>query len=84
MNFERFFNTAINYFQNHHLVIIILIVGLFIFSTLKLKNIYKFLIFATIIGVIFYIMSQLGDSTSNALKIKDEMIYQTRKKDFNR
>ena len=82
MNFERFFHTAINYFQNHHLAVIILIVGLIIVSTVKLKNIYKFLIFATIIGIIFYIMSQLGDSTSNALKIKDEMIHQTRKKDF--
>jgi hypothetical protein len=82
MNLERFFNTAINYFQNNHLAIIILIAGLIIVSTVKLKNIYKFLIFATIIGVIFYIMSQLGDSTSNALKIKDKMIHQTRKKDF--
>ena len=82
MNFKIFFNTYINYFQNNNLSIIILIVGFIIISTVKLKNIYKFLIFAAILGIIFYIMSQLGDSTSNALKIKDEMIHQTIKKDF--
>ena len=82
MNFESFLNTGINYFQNHPIAVIILVVGLIIVSTAKPKDIYKFLVFAIIIGVIFYIISQLGESTSTALKIKDEMIHQTRKKDF--
>ena len=82
MNFERFLNTGINYFQNHPIAIIILVVGLIIVSIAKPKYIYKFLVFAIIIGVIFYIISQLGESTSTALKTKDEMIHQTRKKDF--
>jgi lipopolysaccharide export LptBFGC system permease protein LptF len=64
------------------MAVIILVVGLIIVSTVKPKDIYKFLVFAIIIGVIFYIISQLGESTSTALKTQDEMIHQTRKKDF--
>lgn len=82
MNFERLLNTGINFLQSHPIAVIILVVGLVIFSTAKPKDIYKFLVFAIIIGVIFYIISQLGESTSTALKTQDEMIHQTRKKDF--
>jgi len=82
MTFENSLNTGLNYLQNHPVVVIILVVGLIIISTAKSKDIYKILVFAIIIGVIFYIISQLEESTSTALKIKDEMIHQTRKKDF--
>jgi uncharacterized phage infection (PIP) family protein YhgE len=82
MNFERFLNTGINFFQNYPIAVIILVVGLVIVSTAKPKDIYKFLVFAIIMGVIFYIISRLGESTSTGLDNKDEMIQQTRKKDF--
>ncbi len=82
MNFERFLNTGINYFQNHPIAIIILVVGLIIVSTAKPKDIYKFIVFAVIMGVIFYIISQFGETASTGLKQKDEMIHQTQKKGF--
>jgi hypothetical protein len=55
---------------------------LIIVATAKPKDIYKFIVFAVIMGVVLYILSQLGDSTSTGLQQKDKMIYQTRKKDF--
>ena len=82
MDFERLLNTGINFLQNHPIAVIVLVVGLVIVSTAKPKDIYKFLVFAVIMGVVFYIISQLGESTSTGLDKKDEMIQQTRKKDF--
>jgi lipopolysaccharide export LptBFGC system permease protein LptF len=82
MQIERWLDTGIHYLQNHPLVVLLLFVGLIIVSTVKAKGIFKFVVFAIIIGVILYIISQLGETTSTALKNKDDMIYQTRKKDF--
>ena len=82
MNFERFLNTGINFFQNYPIAVIILVVGLVIVSTAKTKDMYKFLVFAIIMGVIIYIISQFGGLTSTGLNQKDEMIHQTIKKDF--
>jgi len=83
MNFERLLNTGINFLQSHPIAVIILVVGLVIVSTAKPKDIYKFLVFAVIMGVILYIISQFGETASTGLKQKDEMIHQTQKKDFN-
>ena len=66
----------------HNTLVIFIAIGLIIVSTAKAKGIFKFVVFAIIIGVILYIISQLGETTSTALKNKDDMIYQTRKKDF--
>ena len=82
MNFERLLHTGINYLQGNPIAVIILVVGFVIVLTAKPKDIYKFLVFAVIMGVVFYIISQLGESTSTGLKQKDDMIHQTRKKDF--
>ena len=82
MDFERLLNSGISFLQNHPIATILLVVGLVIVSTAKPKDVYKFLVFAIIMGVVLYIISQLGESTSTGLKQKDEMIHQTRKKDF--
>jgi hypothetical protein len=82
MDFERLLNTGISFLQNHPIAVIVLVVGLVIVSTAKPKDIYKFLVFAVMMGVVFYIISQLGESTSTGLDKKDQMIHQTRKKDF--
>jgi hypothetical protein len=82
MNSERLVNTGLNFLQNHPIAVIILVVGLVIVSTAKAKDIYKFLVFAVIMGVILYIISQFGNSASTGLKQKDEMIHQTQKKDI--
>ena len=82
MNFERLLNTGSNFLQNHPMEVIILVVGLVIVSTAKPKDIYKFIVFAVIMGVILYIISQFGETASTGLKQKDEMIHQTIKKDF--
>ena len=82
MDFERFFNLAVNFLQAYPVLAVILVVGVVIVATAKPKDIYKFLVFAVIMGVVFYVISQLGESTSTGLNQKDEMIHQTRKKDF--
>jgi len=75
-------NTGINFLQNHPIEVIILVVGLVIVSTAKPKDIYNFLVFAVIMGVILYIISQLGNTASTGFKQKDKMIHQTRKQIF--
>jgi lipopolysaccharide export LptBFGC system permease protein LptF len=82
MNFERLLNTGINFLQSHPIAVIILVVSLVIFSTAKPKDIYKFLVFAVIMGVILYIISQFGETASIGLQQKNEMIHQTQKKGF--
>ena len=74
---------GINFLQSHPIAVIILVVGLVIVSTAKPKDVYKFIVFAVIMGVILYIISQFGEIASSGLKQKDEMIHQTQKKDFN-
>ena len=82
MNFERLLNTGSNFLQNHPMEVIILVVGFVIVSTAKPKDIYKFLLFAVIMGVILYIISQIGDTASTGLQQKDKMIHQSKKGDF--
>jgi hypothetical protein len=74
---------GINFLQSHPIAVIILVVGLVIVSTAKPKDVYKFIVFAVIMGVILYIISQFGEIASTGLKQKDEMIHQTQKKGFN-
>ena len=71
-----------NFLQNHPIETIIQVVGLVIVSTAKPKDMYKFLVFAVIMGVILYIISHLGDTASTGLEQKDKMIHQSKKEDF--
>ena len=82
MKFEKLLNTSIIFLQNHPIVAIILVVGLIVVFIAKPKGVYKFLIFAVIMGIILYIISQFGNLASTGLKQKDQMIHQTQKKDF--
>ena len=82
MDFERLLNSGIYFFKSNPIVAFALVIGLIIVATAKPKDIYKFIVFAVIMGVVLYILSQLGDSTSTGLQQKDKMINQTRKKDF--
>jgi len=75
-------DSIIYFLKNNPIITVALVVGVVIFATAKPKDIYKFIVFAVIMGVAMYIISMLGESTSTGLDQKDDMIHQTRKKDF--
>ena len=76
------FNTLIEkcqfYFQNNKAIAAVIIAALTIFVYLKPKIFFKLLMLALLLGVILYIVSLMGESTTTGIEQKGRMMYKSK------
>ena len=76
------FNTLIErcqvFFQNNRIVALAIIAALALLGYLKPKVFFKALMLALLLGVVLYIISLLGESTTTGIQQKDQMMYKSK------
>ncbi|RJX27577.1 MAG: hypothetical protein C4531_13615 [Desulfurivibrio sp.] len=66
------------FFQDHKAMAAALVAALALFGYLKPKIFFKLLLLALFAGVVLYIVSLLGESSTTGIEQKDQMMYKSK------
>jgi len=77
MDFNALIEKCLLYFQNNKAIALAIIVALCLFGYLKPKQFFKLLMLSLFLGVVLYIVSLLGESTTTGIQQKDQMMHKS-------
>jgi hypothetical protein len=79
MDIKEIYDIAVGFIHGHTIIVISLVVALGVFIYYKPKAMFKVMILAVGVGLVFYIISLLGESMYEGVQKKEEMIHKTKK-----
>ena len=79
MNIETLIAAGIAFYQNHTIPAVAILVVIAVIAFTKPKEIFKLLLVGLAIGVIFYLISYMGDSMSTGIEQKDALTHKSGK-----
>lgn len=77
MNIETLIAAGITFFQNHTIPAVAILVVIAVITFKKPKEIFKLLLVGLAIGVIFYLISFMGDSMSTGIEQKNVLTHKS-------
>lgn len=79
MNIETLIAAGITFYQNYTIPAVAILVVTAVIAFKKPKEIFKLLLVGLAIGVIFYLISFMGDSMSTGIEQKDTLTHKSGK-----
>lgn len=79
MNIETFIAAGITFYQTYTIPAVAILVAIAVIAFKKPKELFKLLLVGLAIGVIFYLISFMGDSMSTGIEQKDTLTHKSGK-----